>query len=195
MVTGNRRRRHTSSLHEASLIQIECACSLNRRRAWKERRVVRSRRSRRSSSPLLAVAESVSSPAVIHYANQTYAIWVGTFIEPILRGCRRARDCRECWRRVVAILNNLFLIREELEVRLSIAITILAALIFLNGCSDPAANKSKAMTGAPAQVASPAAAAQGHKYQITPQNSKIEFVGSQVTGHHDGSFGDFSGRI
>jgi polyisoprenoid-binding protein YceI len=87
------------------------------------------------------------------------------------------------------------LIREELEVRFNIAITMLAALTFLNGCSDPSANKSKAVTGAPAQVASPAAAAQGHKYQITPQNSKIEFVGSQVTGHHDGSFGDFSGQI
>jgi polyisoprenoid-binding protein YceI len=30
---------------------------------------------------------------------------------------------------------------------------------------------------------------------ITPQNSKIEFVGSKVTGKHNGSFGDFSGQV
>ena len=33
------------------------------------------------------------------------------------------------------------------------------------------------------------------KYVITPQNSKIEFIGSKVTGHHNGSFGQFSGEI
>src|SRR5215510_12303680 len=79
--------------------------------------------------------------------------------------------------------------------RLSIVITILSGLLFVNACSDPAANKSKAVTGEAAPAASPHAAAQGQKYQITPQNSKVEFVGSQVTGSHNGSFGDFSGQI
>lgn len=79
--------------------------------------------------------------------------------------------------------------------RLSIVLTIFAALAFLNACADPAADKTKAVTGAPAQVASPAAAGQGQKYQLTPQNSKIEFVASKVTGSHHGSFGDFSGVI
>jgi polyisoprenoid-binding protein YceI len=78
--------------------------------------------------------------------------------------------------------------------RRSLAITILAGLIFFTACNDPAANTSKAKTGEAAQVASPAAA-QGQKYQITTQNSKIEFVGSKVTGHHNGSFGDFTGQI
>jgi len=78
--------------------------------------------------------------------------------------------------------------------RKGIAITILAGLTFLIACHDPAADKSKATTGEAAQVASPAAA-RGQKYSITPQNSKIEFIGSQVTGKHDGSFGDFSGQI
>src|SRR6185369_6899469 len=36
---------------------------------------------------------------------------------------------------------------------------------------------------------------QGQKYSITPQNSKIEFIGSKVTGHHNGSFGEFSGQV
>ena len=78
--------------------------------------------------------------------------------------------------------------------RIAIAITILAGLIFFTACNDPAADKSKARTGEAAQVASPAAA-QGHKYLITPQNSKIEFIGSKVTGHNNGSFGDFSGQV
>jgi polyisoprenoid-binding protein YceI len=42
---------------------------------------------------------------------------------------------------------------------------------------------------------SPQAAARGQKYVITPQNSKIEFVASKVTGSHNGSFGDFSGEV
>ena len=79
--------------------------------------------------------------------------------------------------------------------RLSIVITILTGLIFLNGCSDPSANKSKAVTGEAAPVASPSAAVHGQKYVITPQNSKIEFVASKVTGSHNGSFGDFSGAV
>ena len=79
--------------------------------------------------------------------------------------------------------------------RISIIVTILCGLMFLSACSDPAADKSKAVTGEAAKTASPAAAAQGTKYLITPQNSKIEFVGSQVTGHHNGSFQDFSGQI
>jgi polyisoprenoid-binding protein YceI len=80
------------------------------------------------------------------------------------------------------------------QVRISIVVTILSGLIFLSACSDPAANKSKAVTGEAAQTASPVSA-KGTKYQITPQNSKIEFVGSKVTGSHNGSFQDFSGQI
>ena len=76
----------------------------------------------------------------------------------------------------------------------SILLMILSGLLFA-ACNNPAADKSKAVTGEAAQVTSPAPAGQGQKYAITPQNSKIEFVGSQVTGHHDGSFGDFSGQI
>ena len=78
--------------------------------------------------------------------------------------------------------------------RISIAITILLGLIFIVACHDPAADTSKATTGEAAHVASPAAA-QGQKYSITPQNSKVEFIGSKVTGHHNGSFGDFSGQV
>ena len=78
--------------------------------------------------------------------------------------------------------------------RRSIAITILSGLIFFTACHDPAADTSRAKTGEATQVASPAAP-QGQKYSITAQNSKIEFIGSKVTGKHNGSFGDFSGHI
>jgi polyisoprenoid-binding protein YceI len=79
--------------------------------------------------------------------------------------------------------------------RTSLAITLLAGLIFVTACSDPAADKPKAVTNEPAKAASPAPAAQGQKYLISPQASKIEFTGSKVTGKHDGSFNDFTGEI
>jgi polyisoprenoid-binding protein YceI len=76
-----------------------------------------------------------------------------------------------------------------------IGVTILSGMMFLAACSDPAADQTKAVTGEAAQVASPAAQGQGQKYQITPQNSKINFVGSKVTGSHNGSFENFSGEV
>jgi polyisoprenoid-binding protein YceI len=80
-------------------------------------------------------------------------------------------------------------------VRLSIVITVLTGLTLLSACSDPSTNKSKAVTGEAAPVASASVVAHGQKYLITPQNSKIEFTASKVTGSHNGSFGDFSGQV
>lgn len=77
--------------------------------------------------------------------------------------------------------------------RSGMLVTILSGLLFVTACADPAADKTKAVTGEAAQV-SPATV-QGQRYQITPQNSKIEFVGSKVTGSHNGSFQNFSGQI
>jgi polyisoprenoid-binding protein YceI len=67
------------------------------------------------------------------------------------------------------------------------------SLLVLAGCANPAADKSKAVTSAPA--ATPQTVGQGEKYSITPQNSKIDFVASKVTRSHNGSFKDFSGVI
>ena len=77
--------------------------------------------------------------------------------------------------------------------RLCIALTILMGLMFVVACSDPAADQPRATTGAPTQ-ASPQNV-EGTKYPITTQNSKIEFIGSKVTGSHNGSFQKFSGDI
>jgi len=71
-------------------------------------------------------------------------------------------------------------------------ITVFGFLVFV-ACSDPATNKSKAVTSEAGQVSSHTIP--GQKYVITPQNSKIEFTGSKVTGSENGSFGDFSGQI
>src|SRR6266850_4696802 len=70
---------------------------------------------------------------------------------------------------------------------------ILSALLLISACTNPADDKSKAVTGNAAPVSSPAA--QGQKYFITPANSKIEFLASKVTGSHHGSFEKFSGEI
>ena len=77
--------------------------------------------------------------------------------------------------------------------RSGIAITILMGVMIVSACSDPAADHPKATTGAATQ-ASPQNVS-GQKYLITTQNSKVEFVGSKVTGSHNGSFQKFSGEI
>jgi polyisoprenoid-binding protein YceI len=78
--------------------------------------------------------------------------------------------------------------------RLVIALTILMGLMFVAACNDPAADQPKATTGAPTQ-ASPAQSEAGTKYTIAPPTSKVEFVGSKVTGSHNGAFEKFSGQI
>jgi polyisoprenoid-binding protein YceI len=79
--------------------------------------------------------------------------------------------------------------------RLSIKLTILSLLLFVAACHDPASDTSKAVTSEPAKQASPQTAGGGQKYGITPQNSKIEFIGSKVTGSHNGSFEKFNGEV
>ena len=79
--------------------------------------------------------------------------------------------------------------------RLGATSLVLFVLVVVSSCADPASDKSKAVTreAAPVSAASPVVGAQ--KYLITPENSKIEFVGSKVTGSHNGSFERFSGSI
>lgn len=74
-------------------------------------------------------------------------------------------------------------------------ITILFALLLITACSNPASDKPQAITSEAAPVADTSSAAQGQRYSISPENSKIEFIGSKVTGSHNGSFKRFSGAI
>lgn len=78
--------------------------------------------------------------------------------------------------------------------RIAALAVLVLGLFLMAACSDPAADKSKAVTGEKAAV-SPTTPASGEKYTITPQNSKVEFVGSNVTGSHTGGFEKFNGAI
>jgi polyisoprenoid-binding protein YceI len=78
--------------------------------------------------------------------------------------------------------------------RLGLLAMVLTALVLVAGCGNPATNKSQAVTGE-AQQAPSALPAVAQTYVITPENSKIEFVGSKVTGSHNGSFQKFSGEV
>ena len=78
--------------------------------------------------------------------------------------------------------------------RSRVAFVAIAALLFVSACANPASDKPKAVVGEATNASSsPVAAAQ--KYVITPENSKIEFIGAKVTGHHNGSFKKFSGTV
>jgi len=78
--------------------------------------------------------------------------------------------------------------------RSRVALVAFAALSLLSACANPAADKPKAVVGE-ATNTSPSQPTSGQKYVITPENSKIEFIGAKVTEHHNGSFKKFSGVV
>ncbi len=80
-------------------------------------------------------------------------------------------------------------------IRPSLILTIFAALFLLGACANPASDKPAAVTNDAAPVAASSPGAQGQRYLITPDSSEIKFVGSKVTGSHNGSFKKFSGTI
>lgn len=75
------------------------------------------------------------------------------------------------------------------------------ASIAVTGCDDPTKGKTKATTGEAVTTTSQSAAAAGTaaqgaaKYVFDQSSSKITFVGSKVTGKHDGGFGTFNGTV
>jgi polyisoprenoid-binding protein YceI len=77
----------------------------------------------------------------------------------------------------------------------------LLPIAFLAGCSNPAdkvpAASVSSNTNAPTEASQPAkaSASAARSYVIIPENSSIEFVGSKVTGHHNGGFKKFSGEL
>ena len=78
--------------------------------------------------------------------------------------------------------------------RLGVLTIVLSGLVLVAACGNPATNKSAAVTGEATKATSPQTTA-GQRYPITPEHSKIEFIGSKVTGSHNGSFQKFSGDI
>lgn len=89
-----------------------------------------------------------------------------------------------------ALINKL---EEKLMLKTGIGILFLS--IFLTACENPADNKAKAITSEANSQTATARQTKGESLAITPDNSKIEFMGSKVTGKHDGGFKQFSGNI
>lgn len=70
----------------------------------------------------------------------------------------------------------------------------IATLTFA-GCKDPAEGTQKAEVAEAAAVEAEAPKPEQETLPISSENSKITFVGSKVTGKHDGGFNDFKGTI
>lgn len=81
--------------------------------------------------------------------------------------------------------------------RLTTAIALLTLAAALSACAaNPVTNVAKAATSETiTQPTSRAINAEGEKLPITGENSRIEFVGSKVTGSEGGRFEKFSGTV
>ena len=75
--------------------------------------------------------------------------------------------------------------------------TILALVptLLIVGCSNPADDVAQAQVGAETQTDSSAAVAGGDFFAIDAATSSIGFIGSKVTGSHEGGFKDFTGEL
>lgn len=83
---------------------------------------------------------------------------------------------------------------------MKIFLLIVALSIILVGCEDPSANKTHAITSNASTPSSnssqiESATAKGESLAFTPENSKVLFTGSKITGKHDGGFASFAGQI
>jgi polyisoprenoid-binding protein YceI len=74
---------------------------------------------------------------------------------------------------------------------------LLLTALAMGACEDPTKNKDKAVTGAAQAVTENAKPSAGAKtFSFDPSTgSKIEWVGSKVTGKHEGGFRDFKGTV
>jgi polyisoprenoid-binding protein YceI len=77
--------------------------------------------------------------------------------------------------------------------RFPIVLICLLLLAFL-GCADPAKDKPQAAVDEPAPEPVAAAQEETQRY-VLGEGSSIGFVGSKVTGSHEGGFHDFEGEV
>ncbi|PYS25079.1 MAG: YceI family protein [Acidobacteria bacterium] len=75
-----------------------------------------------------------------------------------------------------------------------LTLLVLFAALLMFACANPAANKPKASVSnaAPENSSKPAG---GEMLNISPDNSKIDFIAAKVTRSHNGSFKRFTGTI
>ncbi|MEZ5344374.1 MAG: YceI family protein [Pyrinomonadaceae bacterium] len=92
-----------------------------------------------------------------------------------------------------------------------LSFAVLMLVLLSAACEDPSANKPQAETSDPvantgngsnenasndnSSTNETSETAAGEKLAVSPENSKVEFTGSKVTGKHDGGFKTFSGEI
>jgi polyisoprenoid-binding protein YceI len=76
-------------------------------------------------------------------------------------------------------------------------VALAVASLAATGCDDPSKGKSKATTGEAVSTTSQSAVATGTavKYTFDQSSSKVSWVGSKVTGKHEGGFGTFTGTV
>ena len=80
--------------------------------------------------------------------------------------------------------------------RLITGIALLALAAASSACANPAADAAKAVTSeATSQPLPHSVNAAGEKLPVTGENSRIEFIGSKVTGSEGGRFEKFSGTV
>lgn len=75
------------------------------------------------------------------------------------------------------------------------ACALLAAALAVACAPNPADDKTEAVVQEPAETTAQAPSMEAVTYAIDPANSKITWVGSKVTGKHDGGFNAFSGEV
>src|SRR5690348_3875219 len=80
---------------------------------------------------------------------------------------------------------------------LRLALIALPVLLSLAACEDPAKDAPKATvsSAAPKPASTGAPAAAGDTYVLDTASSTVGFVGSKVTGKHEGKFEKVSGSI
>src|SRR5688572_26683327 len=83
---------------------------------------------------------------------------------------------------------------KTISLTLPLTATILALVA---GCSNPADNVTPATVSsdAPAKTAEASDTKSLKKFVFGPEGSKVEFIGSKVTGSHNGGFKKFEGEL
>jgi polyisoprenoid-binding protein YceI len=74
----------------------------------------------------------------------------------------------------------------------------LLLFVFVSGCKDPTTGKVRAAVGTPVAEAAEKPTENEtivRTYEFSGDGSRIDWVGSKVTGQHEGGFKDFSGTV
>lgn len=74
-------------------------------------------------------------------------------------------------------------------------LAIVTALLLLAACEDPAKNKAKAVTTEAKTESVSAPSGEAKDYKFDQATSKVGWIGSKVTGKHEGGFNAFRGTV